>query len=66
MKEEIEKGALVKILKRSSWGGVSWSGQVGVVVKRKYLAYEKSQNLWHVFVRGVTRSHREDLLKVVD
>jgi len=48
----VTKGALVRLVKRTRWGGVSTTNRVGVILNQKYLAYDDTRSKWNVLISG--------------
>ncbi len=45
-----EVGDVVEILKVSRWGGISHTGETGLVVRRLYQGYEGRYSKWEVMM----------------
>ncbi|MBN86757.1 MAG: hypothetical protein CL885_04470 [Dehalococcoidia bacterium] len=61
----MKAGDLVKILKRTHWGGIKNIDSRGILVKRVYQAYSEDDNEWEVYIDGkVKRIRGKNLTKV--
>jgi hypothetical protein len=61
----MKPGDLVKILKRTHWGGIQNTELRGIIVKQSYQAYSEDDNEWDVYVDGkVKRIRGKNLTKV--
>ena len=60
----MSKGDLVKICKRSSWGGLSPTGATGILIRRTRLAYDTGLSQWDVLVSGRVDNYQERNLRV--
>ena len=61
----MKKGELVKILKRTHWGGIHTDDVRGILVKRIYQAYSTDDDEWEVYINGkVKRVRGKNLAKV--
>ena len=61
----MKAGDLVKILKRTHWGGIKNIDSRGILVKRVYQAYSEDDNEWEVYIDGkVKRIRGKNLAKV--
>jgi len=62
----MKPGDLVKILKRTHWGGIQNIDESrGIIVKQSYQAYSEDDNEWEVYIDGkVKRIRGKNLIKV--
>jgi hypothetical protein len=61
----MEPGDLVKILKRTHWGGIESIDIRGIVVKRTYQAYSEDDTEWEVYTDGkVKRIRGKNLIEI--
>lgn len=61
----MKPGDLVKILKRTHWGGIQNIESRGIIVKKSYQAYSEDDNEWEVYIDGkVKRIRGKNLIKV--
>ncbi len=61
----MKAGDLVKIFKRTHWGGVKSTDSRGILVKRVYQAYSEADTEWEVYIDGkVKRIRGKNLTKV--
>ncbi len=61
----MKPGDLVKVLKRTHWGGVKDAETRGILVKRVYQAYSEDDTEWEVYTDGkVKRIRGKNLTKL--
>jgi hypothetical protein len=61
----MKEGDLVEFVNVNTWGGRSPTGEIGIVMKRTYMSYEKSFTKWDVLFKDGIVNTQEKYLRSV-